>query len=101
MFLGVHLVLAKSFARIHSENLVNSGIPPVTFEDPKAYDGIQQGDRLRVSNLHAAIRGRGKATAENVTRGSRAPLRIDLRPYQREVLLAGGGIRYAQLRFPR
>jgi aconitate hydratase len=101
MFLGVHLVLAKSFARIHSENLVNSGIPPVTFEDPKAYDGIQQGDRLRVSNLHAAIRGRGKATAENVTRGSRAALRVELRPYQREVLLAGGGIRYAQLRVPR
>jgi aconitate hydratase len=101
MFLGVHLVLAKSFARIHSENLVNSGIPPVTFEDPKAYDGIQQGDRLRVTNLHAAIRGRGKATAGNVTRGSQASLRVDLRPYQREVLLAGGGIRYAQLRVPR
>jgi aconitate hydratase len=101
MFLGVHLVLAKSFARIHSENLVNSGIPPVTFEDPKAYDGIQQGDRLRVSNLHAAIRGRGKATAENLTRGGQATLRVDLRPYQREVLLAGGGIRYAQLRAPR
>jgi aconitate hydratase len=101
MFLGVHLVLAKSFARIHAENLVNSGIPPVTFEDPKAYDEIQQGDRLRVSSLHAAIRGRGNATAQNVTRGGQAALRVDLRPYQREVLLAGGGIRYAQLRVPR
>jgi aconitate hydratase len=101
MFLGVHLVLAKSFARIHAENLVNSGIPPVTFEDPKAYDEIQQGDRLRVSSLHAAIRGRGNATAQNVTRGGQTALRVDLRPYQREVLLAGGGIRYAQLRVPR
>src|SRR5207249_3578554 len=48
MFLGVHLVLAKSFARIHLDNLVNSGIPPVTFADPKEYDAIEQGDRLRV-----------------------------------------------------
>ena len=98
MFLGVQLVLAKSFARIHLDNLVNSGIPPVTFADPEGYDGIQRGDRLRVTNVLMAIRGRGEATAENVTRGSRIALRVDLRPYQREVLRAGGGIRYAQAR---
>lgn len=98
MFLGIHLVLAKSFARIHLDNLVNSGIPPVTFADPKAHDTIQQGDRLRIGNVHAAIRGRGQATAENVTRGARFALRVDLRPHQREVLVAGGGIRYAQSR---
>ena len=101
MFLGVHLVLAKSFARIHLDNLVNSGIPPVTFADPKAYDGIQQGDRLRITNVLAAIRGQGDATSENLTRGTRAVLRVSLRPYQREVLLAGGGIRYVHLRVPR
>jgi len=101
MFLGVHLVLAKSFARIHLDNLVNSGIPPVTFANPKDYDGIEQGDRFRVTNVLAAIRGRGDATAENLSRGTRLALRVSLRPYQREVLLAGGGIRYAQLRVPR
>src|SRR5881398_3155058 len=63
MFLGVQLVLAKSFARIHLDNLVNSGIPPVTFANPKDYDGVQQGDRLRITNVLAAIRGRGEATA--------------------------------------
>jgi len=98
MFLGVHLVLAKGFARIHMDNLVNSGIPPVTFVDPKAYEGIQQGDRLRIANLLAAIRGRGDATVENLTRGTKTSVRVELRPYQREVLLAGGGIRYAQSR---
>src|SRR2546428_19866 len=101
MFLGVQLVLAKSFARIHLDNLVNSGIPPVTFANPKDYDGVQQGDRLRITNVLAAIRGRGEATAENVTRGTRLTLRVSLRPYQREGLLAGGGIRYAQSRVPR
>jgi len=101
MFLGVRLVVAKSFARIHLDNLVNSGIPPVTFANPKDCDAIQQGDRLRVTNILAAIRGRGDATAENLTRGTRAALRVELRPYQREVLLAGGGIRYAKARFAR
>src|SRR5438128_2447763 len=101
MFLGVQLVLAKSFARIHLDNLVNSGIPPVTFANPTDYDGVQQGNRLRITNVLAAIRGRGEATAENLTRGIRLGLRVNLRPYQREVLLAGGGIRYAQSRVPR
>src|SRR5437763_3026342 len=101
MFLGVYLVLAKSFARIHLDNLVNSGIPPVTFGNPTEYDAIQQGDRLRVTNMPAAIRGRSDATAEDLTRGTRVGLRLNLRPYQREVLLAGGGIRYAQLQVPR
>ena len=101
MFLGVQLVLAKSFARIHADNLVNSGIPPVTFADPRAYDTIQQGDRLRISNVVAAIRGEREASAEDVTRGTRTSVRIQLRPYQREVLLAGGGIRYAQAHRPR
>ncbi|TLZ68842.1 MAG: aconitate hydratase [Methanobacteriota archaeon] len=101
MFLGVQLVLAKSFARIHLDNLVNSGIPPVTFANPNEYEGIQKGDRLRITNVLAAIRGRGEASAEDLTRGTRAVLRVSLRPHQREVLLAGGGIRYAHLRVPR
>ena len=96
MFLGVHLVLAKGFARIHLDNLVNSGIPPVTFAEPKGYDGIRQGDRLRITNVLAAIRGRGEAMVENLTRGTRTAVRVDLRPHQREVLVAGGGIRFAQ-----
>jgi len=77
---------------------VNSGIPPVTFSDSRAYDEIQQGDRLRITNLLGAIRGRGEATVENLTRGTKTSVRVELRPYQREVLLAGGGIRYAQTR---
>ncbi|HYR82272.1 MAG TPA: aconitate hydratase, partial [Thermoplasmata archaeon] len=98
MFLGVHLVLAKGFARIHMDNLVNSGIPPVTFADPMGYNEIQQGDRLRITKLLAAIRGRGDAVVENLTRATKTAVRVELRPYQREVLLAGGGIRYAQSR---
>ena len=98
MYLGVHLVLAKGFARIHMDNLVNFGIPPVAFADPRTYEAMQQGDRLRVSNILGAIRGTGAAFLENLTRGGKTAVRIDIRPHQREVLLAGGGIRYLQAR---
>jgi len=98
MYLGVHLVLAKGFARIHMDNLVNFGIPPVTFADPIAYEAIHQGDRLRVSNVRAAIEGKRTAVLENLTRHGKTSLKVDLRPHQRAVLLAGGGIHYLKAR---
>ena len=55
MYLGVRVVLVKSFARIHQANLINYGIIPITFANPADYDGIQEGDTLEVTNLAAAI----------------------------------------------
>ena len=55
MYLGVRVVLVKSFARIHQANLINYGIIPITFADPTDYDSIQEGDTLEVTNLAAAI----------------------------------------------
>ncbi len=94
MYLGIHFVIAKSFARIHRDNLVNFGIPPVVFSDPAVYDQIQQGDRLRISNVLGAIRGEGEAIVEDLTRSLRTRVRVQLRPHQREILAAGGGVRY-------
>src|SRR3990170_1805794 len=48
MYLGIKLVLAKSFARIHWTNLINFGIVPLTFADPADYDWQEQGDKLEV-----------------------------------------------------
>ena len=55
MYLGVRVVLVKSFARIHQANLINYGIIPITFADPADYDTIQEGDTLELTNLAAAI----------------------------------------------
>ena len=45
-FLGVLVVAARSFARIHEANLKKQGILPLTFEDPGGYDRIRERDRL-------------------------------------------------------
>ena len=57
MFLGVKVVLAKSFQRIHSDNLVNFGILPLTFRDGKDYDTINQGDELEIPDAADTIAG--------------------------------------------
>lgn len=47
-FLGVKVVLAKSFARIHETNLKKQGVLALTFENPSDYDKILEGDVIDV-----------------------------------------------------
>ncbi len=41
MYLGIKVVFAKSFARIHKDNLINFGILPLTIS-PEVYGSIEQ-----------------------------------------------------------
>ena len=52
-FLGVQVVLTKSFARIHETNLKKQGILPMTFVNPADYEHIDQEDRVSVTGLQA------------------------------------------------
>jgi aconitate hydratase len=51
-FLNVHVILAKSFARIHETNLKKQGMLALTFADPTDYDRIQEDDRISVLGLN-------------------------------------------------
>lgn len=55
MYLGVRVVLVKSFARIHKANLINYGIIPITFANPNDYDKISCGDILQITNIKQAL----------------------------------------------
>ncbi len=50
-YLGVNVVLTRSFARIHETNLKKQGILALNFADPKDYDKIEQQDRISVTGL--------------------------------------------------
>lgn len=47
-YLGINIIMAKSFARLHLANLVNWGILPLIFSDNNDYESIDQGDILEV-----------------------------------------------------
>lgn len=46
-YLGVRVVFAKSFARIHRKNLINFGIVPIEISDD-FYDSVKEQDELKV-----------------------------------------------------
>jgi aconitate hydratase len=68
-YLGLHAVIAKSFARIHAQNLVNFGVLPISFADPADYDRVDQGDEIVIADVAAQIRAGSDVTVENRTRG--------------------------------
>jgi aconitate hydratase len=57
-FLGVLVIITKSFARIHETNLKKQGILPLTFADPTDYDKIEQQDRISVTGLSSLAPGK-------------------------------------------
>jgi aconitate hydratase len=89
-FLGLRAVIAKSFARIHGQNLVNFGVAPLLYCDPTDHGAIEAGDVLRIDGLHAAIRGRTPIDVANLTQDRIFQVRHELSERQVRVLLAGG-----------
>ena len=88
-YLGVRLVLAKSFARIHLANLINFGIVPgiISAED---YAQIEPGDRIVFPELGFEINKSELLTAENLRAGKKFKVRLKLSERERKMLLAGG-----------
>jgi aconitate hydratase len=50
-FLGVKVVLVKSFARIHETNLKKQGVLTLTFSNKDDYNKIQEDDRIDITGL--------------------------------------------------
>jgi aconitate hydratase len=90
MALGVRAVLAKSFARIHRANLINWGIVPLEFDDPAAYDTIEQGDGLRIEPFSSRLAAGEPLAARNERSGERFAVRCSLTARESDILLAGG-----------
>ncbi len=91
-YLGLRIVIAKSFARIHWQNLANFGIVALEFADPADYDGIDQGDVLVVEGVRSALTSRETISVENTTKGRVIELRHRLSARQIDMVLAGGRI---------
>ncbi len=94
MFLGVKAVIAKSFERIHTANLINFGIIPLTFKDGKTYDSVDQGDLLEIQSIRKVLKSNGKMTVKNITKGRSFEVIYNLSEKQKKILLAGGALNY-------
>jgi aconitate hydratase len=90
-YLGLRLAIVKEYARLHWQNLINSAILPLTFEDGSDYDKIQANDTLIVENVRQTIQDGGDMFTVKI-KGKDVSLVGNLRasPRQREIMLVGG-----------
>jgi aconitate hydratase len=90
-YLGLRLAIVKEYARLHWQNLINSAILPLTFDDESDYDKLQANDTLIIKNVRQIIQDGGDTFTVNV-KGKSVTLTCKLRASsrQREIMLVGG-----------
>ena len=96
MYFGVKAILAKSFARIHRDNLINYAVLPLTFVHAEDYESIDPDDELEIQEVRDCLEtGSSMLMVQNLTKHSTIETSIEVTPRQRQILLAGGLLRYA------
>jgi aconitate hydratase len=94
LHLGICAVVAKSFARIHRRNLISQSIIPLLFREENDYERVNQGHTWKIEGLREAVTAGERTLRVNNYDGTEIGLEIRLSPREREVLLAGGTLRF-------
>jgi aconitate hydratase len=97
-YLGVKAVIAKSFARIHRQNLINFGILPLTFADPDDWNRIAPGHGLRLPDVREAIRRGNQVHILNQSTNEMYIAEHGMTERQVQMLLAGSLINLLRAR---
>jgi aconitate hydratase len=97
-FLGLRVVVAVSFARIHWQNLANFGVLALEFVNAADHDRIQRDDVLVLVGIRDALLAGFEITVHNKTRDEDYSARHRLSTRQVDMLLAGGLIPWLQNR---
>jgi aconitate hydratase len=98
-WLGCRVKIAKSFARIHRQNLANFGILPLLFTDETDYEAIDQGDELAIDDVRTQIQDDAEVEVRNVTQGTTFTCTHDLTPRELEMVLEGSQISVVKKQF--
>lgn len=96
LYLKVKGVFAKSFARIHMNNLINSGIIPMTFVNEKDYEIINQNDELLIQSLNQDFDINKNLIIFNKTQDINFEVKLLVSQRQFNILLEGGLLNYTK-----
>ena len=94
LYLGIKAVVAKSFARLHKANLINSGIIPLTFKNAEDYDKIEKFDVVTLKDVKSAILNDTDVVLVNETKGEEYVLEGGFSERQKNMLTFGGLLNY-------
>jgi len=96
MYLGIRAVVAKSFARIHRANLINFGILPLVFTEPRNYDDLEANAELEIPFVHHFLESGRPLVIKNLARHMDYAVEPNLTPRQAQIILAGGLLNFVK-----
>jgi len=95
-YLGVKTIIAKSFARIHWQNLCNFGILPLNFIDERDYDLIDQDDVLELPGANTQIQNGATVTVVNQTKNQTFQVKHLMTQRQVRMILDGSVLKISR-----
>lgn len=98
VYLGIKAVIAKSFARIHKANLINSGIIPLELVNQDDYEVIEKFDDFVLENIKERLLTNEIIIAKNVNTKQEIPLKCNATEREKQVLASGGMVRFVRSR---
>src|SRR5215210_1705668 len=94
LHLGIRAIVAKSFARIHRRNLISQGILPLLFVNEADYERVEQGDAWKIEGVREVVESRETGLVAEDDAGRKIDLEARLLPREREILMAGGTLKF-------
>lgn len=96
LYLGIKAILAKSFARIHKDNLINSGILPLVLADSKDYEKFDENDEIELVNVIEGLKSDGIVRARNKSKDIEIICKFEGSESDIAILIAGGYLNYIE-----
>jgi aconitate hydratase A / 2-methylisocitrate dehydratase len=95
-FLGVRVILVKSFARIHETNLKKQGMLAVTFANKADYDKIREDDTIEVDGLTSFTPGIQLTMVLNHSDGTSDSIKLN-HSYKTRWLISTSGLLHSTI----
>jgi aconitate hydratase len=96
LYLGIKSVITKSFARIHSANLINAGIVPFNFANIEDFDRIDECDELYIPSIRKLLSANEPVVLMNLSKNEKYDLVYQFSQRQRDIIIAGGLLNYTK-----
>lgn len=92
-YLGIKAVIVKSFARIHTANLINFGILPLLFENKSDYEKLEHGDKIEIYAGIDELRN-NNVIMRNLSKNFEIGLMHNLSGKDIEIIASGGKLNF-------
>lgn len=97
LYIGMKMVIAKSFARIFRQNLINFGVLPLAFKNPDDYEKIEPNDLLIIEDAINQVKT-GAVKVINQTKNFTFETVGNFTEREKELILQGGLLNYLRLK---